>query len=131
MVSFTLRAYPTHKLRLHKDLVEEVQSIYDELKKLGVQLNGFQGSYCYRKIKKANGKSGNALSMHALGCAIDINYNLNPYKDKGKPQTSGDDTPRGIVRTMNSPIVKVFANHGWGWGGRYGDYMHFSKANGC
>ena len=44
--------------------------------------------------------------------------------------TKEDDTIGGVVRTLESPIVKTFAKYGWGWGGRYGDYMHFSKANG-
>ena len=68
--------------------------------------------------------------MHSFGCAIDLNYNLNPFVRNGKPLSSGDNTKKGIVRTLDSPIVKIFAKYGWGWGGRYGDYMHFSKANG-
>ena len=27
---------------------------------------------------------------------------------------------------VNHPVVKIFANHGWDWGGEYGDVMHFS-----
>ena len=71
------------------------------------------------------------LSMHSFGCAIDINFNLNPFVANGRPLDTGDDTTKGKIRTLNSPIVKAFAANGWGWGGRYGDYMHFSKANGA
>ena len=132
MVSFTLEAYPSHRFTLHKDLVNEVQNIYKELKRLGVQLNQYQGHYFYRTINNPNMKKNTPiLSMHSFGCAIDLNYNLNPFAKNSGPLTSGDDTIHGIMRTMNSPIVRTFAKYGWGWGGRYGDYMHFSKANGC
>ena len=128
MTTFTLEAYPNFRFTLHKDLVEEVQEIYKELKQLGVKLTKCQGHFNYRKIIKSDGTFGNALSMHALGCAIDLNHDLNAYNDRKYKE---DNTTLGIVRTYNSPIVQVFARHGWGWGGRYGDYMHFSKANGC
>lgn len=45
-----------------------------------------------------------------------------------KPLSNGDDNIR--IRTLNSPVVKAFEAHGWGWGGTYGDYMHFSKFGG-
>ena len=66
--------------------------------------------------------------MHSFGCAIDINPDVNPFTKNGKPQSSGDSNTK--IRTNNSVVVKIFAKYGWGWGGRYGDYMHFSKANG-
>ena len=131
MTTFTLNAYPNFKFTLHKDLVSEVQEIYNELKELGVELNKYQGHYCFRPINNPNKRGSKTLSMHSFGCAIDLNYNLNPFEKNSGPLTSGDDTIHGIMRTMNSPIVRTFAKYGWGWGGRYGDYMHFSKANGC
>ena len=127
MKTFELQAYPGYKFTLHKDLVDEVQSIYKELKDLNVNLNKYQGSYCYRTINNPYNPS-KVLSMHSFGCAIDLNYNLNPFTKNPKIKT--DDTIQGIVRTPDSPIVKIFEKYGWGWGGRYGDYMHFSKANG-
>ena len=129
MQTVRLEAYPGHSVTVHKDLVQEVQDIYKELKELGVELNDYQGSYCYRPIRNPNHPS-TTLSMHSFGCALDLNYNLNPFKENTGPLSSGDDTRHGVVRTVNSPIVQVFAKYGWGWGGRYGDYMHFSKANG-
>lgn len=131
MKTFELEAYPGYKVTLHKDLVSEVQNIYKELKELGVTLNKYQGHYCYRTINNPNHPGSKVLSMHSFGCAIDLNYNLNPFVKNAKPKDNGDDTAHGIVRTLDSPIVKVFAKYGWGWGGRYGDYMHFSKANGA
>lgn len=129
MKSFKLEAYPEFTFTVHKDLVGEVQNIYKELKELGVILNKYQGSYCYRPINNPNHKGSKILSMHSFGCAIDLNYNLNPFSKR--PQLKNDDVKNGVVRTIDNPIVKVFAKYGWGWGGRYYDYMHFSKANGA
>ena len=130
MKSFKLNAYPNFTFTLHKDLESEAQQIYNELKELGVELNKYQGHYCFRPINNPSKKGSKTLSMHSFGCAIDLNYNLNPFVRNGKPLSSGDNTKKGIVRTLDSPIVKIFEKYGWGWGGRYGDYMHFSKANG-
>lgn len=131
MATINIEAYPGRKITIHKDLTDEVQRIFAKLKQAGVQLNEYCGGYCFRHIVNPGHKGPKPLSMHAFGCAIDINYNLNPFVENGKPWSSGgDDTPRGIMRTYQSPIVQAFASEGWGWGGRYGDYMHFSKANG-
>lgn len=133
MKTFRLEAYPEFKFTVHKDLVNEVQSIYKDLKKLGVVLNKYQGSYCFRSIKNPNKPGSRVLSMHSFGCAIDLNYDKNVFVPNGRPllDPKEDDTIGGVVRTLESPIVKTFAKYGWGWGGRYGDYMHFSKANGA
>ena len=130
MKTIELQAYPGRKITMHSALEAEVQAIFNGLKSAGVNLNQYIGGFVYRPINNPSHPGSTTLSMHSFGCAIDINYDLNPFVKNGKPKESGDDTPRGIVRTMNSPIVKAFASNGWGWGGRYGDYMHFSKANG-
>ncbi len=130
MATITIEAYPDKKITVHKKLVGEVQAIFKLLKQAGVELNKYIGGYCFRPINNPTQRGSRTLSMHSFGCAIDINYNLNGFVAHGKPWTSGDDTRAGKIRTINSPIVKAFAEYGWGWGGRYGDYMHFSKANG-
>ena len=130
MATIRIEAYPTRNITVHKSLVNEVQTIFKNLKMAGVQLNQYIGGYCYRTVNNPLHPNSTVLSMHSFGCAIDINYNLNPFVGGGRPLSSGDDTTRGVIRTYNSPIVKAFAANGWGWGGRYGDYMHFSKANG-
>lgn len=130
MRTIELNAYPGRKITVHHLLVDEVQNIFSDLKSLNVNLNQYIGGFVYRTINNPKHPGSTTLSMHSFGCAIDINYNLNPFVGGGKPLKSGDDTTRGIIRTYDSPIVKAFARHGWGWGGRYGDYMHFSKANG-
>lgn len=60
-------------------------------------------------------KPGNRLSIHALGLALDINWNDNPYGRK-------DGTIRKFPR-----IVKAFKDAGFYWGGTWStpDDMHF------
>lgn len=130
MKTINIDAYPGRKITVHKDLINDVQGIFRELKNAGVNLNQYIGGYFFRPINNPKHPGSKTLSMHSFGCAIDINYNLNPFVKNGTPLTSGDDTPAGKVRTLSSPIVKAFEKYGWGWGGRYGDYMHFSLANG-
>jgi len=129
MKTIELTAYPGTSITVHEDLVNEVQNIFNELHQLNV-INLTVGGYCYRKINNPSQPNSNILSLHSLGCAIDINPALNPFVKNGKPLATGDDTTAGKIRTLNSPIVKVFEKYGWGWGGTYGDYMHFSKADG-
>ena len=91
-------------------------------------------AFCYRSASD----SGN-LSKHALGLAIDINPQQNPYvtyKD-GKPKFSHDnaadyvenrssDTPHVI--TKKDSAYKLFRDYGWTWGGSWSspkDYQHF------
>ena len=129
MKTIELTSYPGMSITIHEDLAEQVQNIFKELSELNVQLSSI-GGYCYRKINNPNQPNSNILSLHSLGCAIDINPALNPFVKSGKPMSTGDDTSIGKIRTLNSPIVAVFKKYGWGWGGTYGDYMHFSKADG-
>ena len=78
------------------------------------------GCYQFRTTKKG------ALSNHAFACAIDINPGYNPWIEC-LDQYTDDDLH---IRTKNHPVVKIFAKHGWGWGGSYGDFMHFSPFHG-
>lgn len=93
--------------------------------------------FCYRS---ATG-SGN-LSKHALGRAIDINPQQNPYVTypDGSPKYSHDnasdyvsnrssDTPHVI--TTSDRAYELFTERGWTWGGSWSspkDYQHFQKS---
>lgn len=115
------------KITVHKDLQEEVKNIFNEI--CNNNFNAYSiGGYCFRTINNPKHPKSKTLSMHSFGCAIDINPDVNPFVSNGKPQSNGDSNTK--IRTNNSVVVKIFAKYGWGWGGRYGDYMHFSKANG-
>jgi hypothetical protein len=86
--------------------------------------------------------SGNKISLHAFGAAIDINPIQNPYlkKDGGtinvSPKTGIDYINRSEFRPwknirqgMAETMVDIFANHGFTvWGGYWNDpidYQHF------
>ena len=92
--------------------------------------------FCYRTAAG----SGN-LSKHALGRAIDINPQQNPYvtfKD-GKAQYSHKNaadyatnrsSKKAHVITTSDKAYKAFTKKGWTWGGSWSspkDYQHFQK----
>ncbi|MDQ0454697.1 M15 family metallopeptidase [Rhizobium paknamense] len=77
----------------------------------GIHLIG--GGYNWRQMR---GKA--ALSMHAYGCAVDLDPANNGL---------GDPTP-----DMDERVVDAFEDEGWIWGGRWSpqrrDGMHFQAA---
>ena len=125
------------RITVHKDLVEEVKSIFNEIYNLGFNVK-LVGGYTYRTINNPKYPNSTTLSMHSFGCAIDINWKDNPFKaSQSRPFEYAPDywagiqyNPNECIWTNNHPVVRIFKNHEWGWGGRYGDFMHFSKANG-
>lgn len=83
------------------------------------------------------------LSNHAFGCAVDLNPLENPYvsfSDSGAAHTYHENAQQyKDNRTSDEPHVithediayQVFINHGFEWGGDWGnpkDYQHFDKA---
>jgi hypothetical protein len=122
---------------VHEDLVEEVKSIFNDIYNLGFNVK-LVGGYVYRRINNPKYPNSTSLSLHSFGCAIDINWEDNPFvSSQSRPFEYAPDYWRGIkynpnecIWTSNHPVVKIFKNYEWGWGGRYGDFMHFSKANG-
>jgi hypothetical protein len=76
--------------------------------------------------------SSTRLSNHAYGRAIDINPFQNPYI-KGEvvlPQGATYDPNAEGTFTADHPIVRVFLQLGWEWGGSWTslkDYQHFEK----
>lgn len=87
--------------------------------------------YCFshRDAQTSGGNSTGSLSMHSYGCAIDLNPHWNQYNNsesnKEKLLTKGKYNPQYNFY-HGHPVVEIFKNHGWGWGGYYGDPMHFS-----
>ncbi|MCP4958093.1 MAG: M15 family metallopeptidase [Actinomycetia bacterium] len=67
------------------------------------------GCWSARRIR---GTSGDAISRHAWGLALDINPRSNPW---------------GAPPTMDLRIVAIFRRHGFAWGGTWTrpDGMHF------
>lgn len=79
-------------------------------------MDDYAGAYNFRRMR-----NGAALSMHAYGCAIDLDADRNGM---------GDATPH--FATLREQVVKPFLDLGgtWGgdWSGRNADGMHFQFA---
>jgi len=77
--------------------------------------------------------AGKALSLHALGLALDINPRRNPYikGDLVLPPGAAYNATQPGTLTAGSPVVRAFKALGWEWGGDWNagkvDYMHFQK----
>ena len=87
------------------------------------------GAYNYRKVNNPNKPESNSLSNHSYGVAVDINPGKNPFSCTKALKISNTDTET-CIRTFNHPVVKIFKEFGFGWGGRYNDFMHFSYFDG-
>jgi hypothetical protein len=72
----------------------------------------YGGCYNFRLMRGAT-----KLSMHAYGCAIDLDPEANPL---GKRYEEG----KGMIPMA---VVKIFEDEGWAWGGRWErpDCQHF------
>jgi len=92
-------------------------------------------AFCYRPIT-----GGGRLSNHALGRAIDINPQQNPYVSYsgGSPYWFHDNADDYIDRetgldhmiTHEDLCYQLFTEHGFEWGGDWDtvkDYQHFEK----
>ncbi len=86
-------------------------------------------AYVWRPIT-----GGGAVSLHALGLAIDINPRLNPYRkgDLILPPGAVYDPAKPGTLTPDCPVVREFKRLGWEWGGDWAakgkvDFMHFQK----
>ncbi len=81
------------------------------------QLDVCGGAYNFR-LKRG----GAGLSMHSWGCAIDLSHLFNPM---GRKYTSDP-----VRKMMPMRAVKIFADEGWQWGGKWKnpDGMHFQAA---
>jgi hypothetical protein len=92
------------------EAAEKNQKIIDDW---GVSV--FSGSYNYRVMR-----GGNVLSMHAYGCAIDLDAPRNWFHDQDPHFAK---VPQ---------VLKAFADEGWTWGGSWSgrskDGMHFQAA---
>ena len=126
-------------LPMNKYIAQDFAAICQEILNLGF-FKLYVGN-AFRTAFSAGGKS-----RHQIGCAVDINPGQggNPWFatriNKGDPEPAIGSTPWSIkqcpyrggydrnkcVWHWGHPVVQIFLNHGWGWGGSYGDVMHFS-----
>ena len=136
-------------LVVHRNVVEDVIAIFDELQKLHYPIqrmqtvDRYQGADDELSMEDNNTSAFNCRrlpgsaewSPHAFGRAIDVNPLINPYLDAGgdlQPVTAARYLDRGrddagILRA-DSPAVRAFTDRGWRWGGGWRnpvDYQHF------
>lgn len=139
-------------LRVNNAIADEVKSIFNEIhesestknfifKKItgdestweSYSINPYIAGY-RQSIVKGTGRN----SWHCYGVALDINAKHNPHStahSKSCPECKGKEVGDDEIhiRTKDHPIVQVFYDHGWFWGGAWTgkpDYMHFCAVNG-
>ncbi len=137
-------------LIVHKDVAREVAGIFQDLFQHGFQIERMEPVETYdgnddRSMAADNTSAFNCrditgqpgkFSNHSWGRAIDINPLINPYVkgDKvlppdGRRYLDRNRAHPGSIQT-GSYIVRLFARHGWTWGGSWKDrqdYQHFEK----
>lgn len=130
-------------LEVHKDVQNEVKSIFNEIKDL--QFPIFQiktiDNYNYddEESVKANNSSAynfrfvsntTKLSDHAIGLAIDINPVQNPWIHPSALNLFPYNIDAKGTIIDNDEVVNIFKKYGWSWGGywRNPDYQHFFKS---
>ena len=116
--------YPIEKIRLI--------DFYDADDELSMRDNN-SSCFNFRYVSHTN-----RISLHGYGLAVDINPLYNPYIKTvdGKKIIAPDNSAAYEDRTKDFPhkitaddiCVKLFAAHGFGWGGSWDDekdYQHF------
>ena len=104
------------------------QGLIDDLDSMGYEIKQL-GGYVNR-----NARGSNRPSYHAMGAAIDINWNQNGYAGS-RPAGWNPGTSRAPNYKCDLPlnISEIAARHGLGWGGNWSspwDPMHFSAGSG-
>ena len=146
------------ELIVHKDIAEDARNIFLELFDAGYQIQSMYlidnywtgdgvdsdsasidanntSAFCFRQSSDAE-----TLSNHALGRAIDLNPQQNPYVSyrTGEPVWSHENADSYIDRGTGLPHVithddlayQIFTKYGFTWGGDWQepkDYQHFVK----
>jgi len=143
----------THRgeLIVHQDLVRDVITIFEKLYQLGFPIEKMRTVDHYPAADDELSMEDNNTSAfncrrlpgssqwseHAYGRAIDVNPRLNPCVYAGgkfQPQNAvayldRHRTDPGLLHG-GDPVVRVFADHGWRWGGYWKalvDYQHFER----
>lgn len=150
--------YQVGELIVNKSVADDVLEIFQQLCEDGYQIEKMHliddywtgdasgsdwnsidhnntSAFCYRAAT-----GGGNLSKHALGLAIDINPQQNPYvtfRSDGTPKYSHENAADYVtgrssdmphVITKSDEAYKLFVSYGWTWGGNWSspkDYQHF------
>lgn len=132
------------KIKFNKAAADDLLTILREIKSLGWFKCNIGSAF------RTNTSAG-GHSRHQIGLAVDINpgtggnpwfnhrfinerepmpgfvapWGRNPKYNSGGMYSGGYDRSK-CIWSNDHPVVKIFEAHGWGWGGTYGDVMHFS-----
>lgn len=114
-------------ITVHKKLADSVKQIFNEIYELDIQfpIKTLFG-YGYREVGGVGLKNIDLMSIHAFGCAIDINsgnYDNDYYLGKGN-----DLRDKSNPYCIPDEVIDIFESHGWFWGGDFeicSDTMHF------
>ena len=126
----------TMSLSIHAAIAQDVKEIFTEIYNDPERFPIHDvGGYSWR--------GDTATGEHNCGTAIDINANENYQIRDGKVLVGSCWAPGSNPYSIspNSSVVRIFAEHGWSWGGDawaydsnaaegYHDYMHFSYMGG-
>lgn len=116
-----------HKVRFHRKLEGNLQNVFNELAQDPTFYVKEIGTYSYRHVVG----NPNRLSNHSYGIAIDVNPQCNPYIKNGIVKGGRNVFDSDLsMRSSSNKVVRAFAKYGFGWGGSYKDYMHFSYFDG-
>ena len=129
-------------LEVHKDIKDEVISIFSEIKQKVFPIFKIETIDKYdfddEKSVVANNSSAynfrfvsgsTKLSDHSIGLAIDINPKQNPWvSPNALNKFSYVPGEKGTIE-KGDDVVSIFEKYGWSWGGnwRNPDYQHFFK----
>ena len=106
------------------------QGFIDDLEASGYEVT-MLGGYCNR-----NARGSTRPSYHAMGAAIDVNWNQNGYGSRPSgwgDHATGINQGRGYKCDLPNNVGAIAARHGLGWGGNWSnpwDPMHFSAGSG-
>lgn len=98
----------------HKLLVQPLQDIMDEIRKTYITYySGCGGGYANRSMRGSGKKS-----THAWGIALDLNVPFNPL-GKSWEENLVRYKRNAFVFTPEHPIIKLFLDRGFVWGGNF------------
>lgn len=112
-------------ITVHKKLVKAYKQAFDGMYKIKFPIDpGTTAAFCWRAMASDSSKQ----SYHSYGTCIDINWNSNPAT-----YTGGAYAPGTNPLSITPPVIKIWAEAGFYWGGNwegyYRDYMHFTYTN--
>lgn len=117
---------PIRGIRVHRRVSDSLRRVFQRIWEAAGQdqsvvnswgASAFSGAYVFR-----NKRGGATLSMHAYGCAIDLDA----------PRNGMGNTRPNFGRPGPNAVVHAFEAEGWTWGGRWSgrncDGMHFQAS---